>query len=113
MPKTGTLTTPSESETKGETKSEEIILEGLASSRGIAIGIPFILDSYEAKVPEITLTAQELEGEVQRYRRALKESRDDILRLKGELAREGVQDGVSVLEAHLQIIEDPLLNAQI
>jgi phosphoenolpyruvate-protein phosphotransferase (PTS system enzyme I) len=98
---------------KQTTAPQEICLEGQPSSRGIAIGIPFILDSYEAKIPEITLTASEIEGEVTRYQRALKESHDDILRLKGELAREGVKDGVSVLEAHLQIVEDPLLNAQI
>lgn len=94
-------------------RQHEVCLEGHAVSRGIAIGIPFILDSFDTKTPEIRLSPEEVENEIGRYRRALKESRDDILRLKGELAREGVKDGVSVLEAHLQIIEDPLLKDQI
>lgn len=91
----------------------EICLEGHPVARGIAIGIPFVLDQFESKIPEIRLSQEDVDAEIERYRRALKESRDDILRLKGELAREGVQDGVSVLEAHLEIIEDPLLNTQI
>lgn len=92
---------------------QEIYLQGQAASRGIAIGIPFILDPYEVKVPKVSLGAGDIEAEVARYEHALQESRDDIQRLKGELAREGVKDGVSVLEAHLEIIEDPLLNTQI
>ena len=91
----------------------EIILAGHAVARGVAIGIPFILDQQEAKIPEIRLSQAELDTEIERYRKALRESRDDILRLKGELSRDGVKDGISVLEAHLEIVEDPLLNEQI
>jgi phosphoenolpyruvate-protein phosphotransferase (PTS system enzyme I) len=91
----------------------EICLEGQTVAKGIAIGIPFIIDIHEAKIPEIRLSKNEVGEEIERYRRALKESRDDIIRLKGELAREGVTDGVAVLEAHLEIIEDPLLTRQI
>ncbi len=95
------------------TKQQEVYLEGHPVSRGIAIGIPIVLDSFDTKAPETRLSDDALEGEITRYRRALKKSHDDIVRLKGELAREGVKDGVSVLEAHLQIIQDPLLNEQI
>ncbi len=92
---------------------QEICLEGQPVARGLAIGIPCVLNQFESKIPEIHLSHEEVGAEIERYRKALKESRDDILRLKGELAREGVQDGVLVLETHLEIIEDPLLNRQI
>ncbi|HXF29592.1 MAG TPA: phosphoenolpyruvate-utilizing N-terminal domain-containing protein, partial [Chlamydiales bacterium] len=91
----------------------EVILEGHAVSRGISIGIPFILDQFESSIQPHEILANEIEAEVERYRHALQESRDDIVRLKDELAQEGVKDGVSVLEAHLSIMEDPLLNEQI
>lgn len=91
----------------------EICLDGRVVARGIAIGIPFILDQFESVIPETRIMQAAVEAEIERYRHALKESRDDILRLKAELMQEGIKDGVSVLEAHLQIIEDPLLNEQI
>jgi len=92
---------------------KEVVLEGLAASRGIAIGIPYFLDQFEGKIPEVRLRQDQLNQEIERYRHALDESRHDIQRLKEELQREGVKEGVSVLESHLQIIEDPLLNEQI
>lgn len=92
---------------------KEVVLAGLGASHGIAIGIPYFLNQFEGKIPEIRLQQSQLNQEIERYRHALVESRHDIERLKEELQREGVKDGVSVLEAHLQIIEDPLLNEQI
>ncbi|MDB6081291.1 MAG: ptsI [Chlamydiia bacterium] len=92
---------------------QEVCLEGYVVARGIAIGTPFILDRFESKIPEISILQKAVGAEIERYRHALKESRDDIMRLKGELARDGIKEGVSVLEAHLQIIQDPLLNEQL
>lgn len=94
-------------------RQQEISLTGCAVSKGVAIGIPFILDTADNKVPEIRLSPNDVHAEITRYRKALEKSRDDILRLKMELAREGIADGASVLEAHLQMIEDPLLNNKI
>lgn len=94
-------------------RQQEISLSGCAVSKGVAIGIPFILDTADNKVPEIRLSPKDIHAEITRYRKALEKSREDILRLKMELAREGVVDGASVLEAHLQMIEDPLLNNKI
>jgi phosphotransferase system enzyme I (PtsI) len=91
----------------------EICLKGQAVSRGIAIGIPFVIDTFDQTVPQVDITSDSIDVEIKRYYSALQKSREDILRLKIELEQEGVKDGVSVLEAHLQIVDDPLLNAQI
>ena len=94
-------------------RRQEVLLEGCAVSKGIAIGIPFVLDSFDSVVPELNIEAKEVHKEISRYRLALQDSRADLLRLREELLREGIPDGVMVLEAHLQMIDDPLLNSKI
>jgi len=94
-------------------KRQEITLEGCAVSNGIAIGMPFVLEAIESVIPEINLESKDVHNEIARYRNALQNSRADLLRIKNELIREGVQDGVLVLEAHLQMIDDPLLSSTI
>lgn len=91
----------------------EICLEGNALSRGIAIGVPFVVDNLDEKVVEISLAPELIEKEVERYRTALKEAREDLSQLKAQLESEGIKDGVSVLEAHVQLTSDPLLNIEI
>ncbi|MBS0656485.1 MAG: phosphoenolpyruvate--protein phosphotransferase [Verrucomicrobia bacterium] len=91
----------------------EICLEGNALSRGIAIGVPFIVDNLDEKVAEIALAPELIEKEVERYRAALKDARADLSQLKSQLELEGIKDGASVLESHVQLTDDPLLNIKI
>jgi len=91
----------------------EVCLEGCPVARGIAIGTPVILDELESTTRAISIEPSALDAEIARYRKALEQSRDDILRIKAELERDGIKDGVSVLDAYLQIINDPLLNDEI
>lgn len=94
-------------------KRQEVTLVGCAVSKGIAIGIPFVLEAIDSVIPEVTLEAKDVHKEIDRYRHALQNSRSDLQRIKDELVTEGIQDGVMVLEAHLQMIDDPLLNSKI
>jgi phosphotransferase system enzyme I (PtsI) len=94
-------------------KDLEICLEGNALSKGIAIGKAFMLVSQEVDVPEITLRPEEIESEIIRYRESLFAARNDLLQLKVSLEMEGIKDGASILEAHVQLTEDPILNAEI
>ncbi len=91
----------------------EISLDGSALSRGIAIGVPFVISALDEKVPEITLAPENISKEIQRYQQALKQARIDLGQLKAQLELEGVKDGVSVLESHVQLTDDPLLNENV
>src|ERR1700733_10797334 len=95
-------------------KNLEIHLEGNALSRGIAIGQAYVLDSQEnCKVLEVALAQEDIEGEIQRYRDALCAAREELLQLKVSLEQEGIKDGASILEAHVQLTVDPLLTIEI
>jgi phosphotransferase system enzyme I (PtsI) len=91
----------------------EVFLEGSALSRGIAIGVPLFLDCIDFEVPEISVLPSLIQSEVERYRLAILETRRDLVSLKNSLELEGIKDGVQVLDAHVQLTEDPLLNAEV
>lgn len=91
----------------------EVFLEGSALSRGIAIGVPLFLDSIDFEVPEVSVQPQHIYQEIERYRNALLATRSDLVSLKNSLELDGIKDGAQVLDAHVQLTEDPLLNANV
>jgi len=97
---------------KGSSLQEES-LQGHPVARGIAIGVPFVLEEQECIIDHFSIDKDQVESEIERYRDAICKSKNDIVRLKMELEQECLKDGVAVLEAHLQIIQDPLLNEEI
>jgi len=90
----------------------EFELAGTVLSRGIAIGCLYVLDSEDNLISEIAISEGQIELEIERYRSALLQSRHDIENLKIKLENEGINEGALVLEAHVHITFDPLLNAK-
>lgn len=90
-------------------KSKEIRLKGFPICRGIAIGKPFFFTYIEESVPEHTISSQNIEDEIDRYRDALSRGRDDVKRLQRKLQNEDILEGAAILEAQLQMMQDPLL----
>jgi phosphoenolpyruvate-protein phosphotransferase (PTS system enzyme I) len=91
------------------TDQEEIHLQGSPVSDGIAIGFPYFISSHEEDLPEFPITAREVEEEIERYRRALFSSREDLERLQHDLAEEGSSEAVSIIGTHIQMLDDPLI----
>ena len=90
----------------------EIRFQGAPVSDGIAIGTPYFLSSLLPEmVPEFPITTAEVEDEIQRYRRALFSSREDLERLQLDLANEGSVDAVSIIDTHIQMLADPLMTS--
>ncbi len=90
----------------------EIRFQGAPVSDGIAIGTPYFLSSLLPQmVPEFPITTAEVEDEIQRYRRALFSSREDLERLQLDLANEGSVDAVSIIDTHIQMLADPLMTS--
>jgi phosphotransferase system enzyme I (PtsI) len=91
-------------------KDEEIHLKGAPVSEGIAIGVPVFLScDEETSVPEFPITTGEVEGEIARYRRALSSSREDLKKLQANLVQEGSIEIVSIIDTHIQMLEDPMM----
>jgi phosphoenolpyruvate-protein phosphotransferase (PTS system enzyme I) len=95
-------------------KQEEIRLRGVSVSDGIAIGVPFFLiSSHDEILPEFPITVGEVDHEIARYRRALFSSREDLQQLQSNLVSEGSQDAMSIIDTHIQMLEDPLMTTHI
>lgn len=88
---------------------KEIRLKGAPVSEGIAIGVPHFLITTEEPIPEFPITMGEVDGEIARYRRALFSSREDLERLQSDLEDEGSEDAVTIIDTHIQMLDDPMI----
>lgn len=90
-------------------KSKELRLKGAPVCRGVAIGKPFFFAFLEDEVPEFSISTEDLEQEISRYRDAVVRSRHDVQRLQKKLQKEKILEGAAILDAHLEMMQDPLL----
>lgn len=91
----------------------EMVLRGLPICRGIAIGKPHFLSRLDFAIFETPITQAQMKREIERYRRALVRSEEDIKRLQMQLERESASEGIPILEAQLEMLQDPLLTTEI
>jgi phosphotransferase system enzyme I (PtsI) len=92
---------------------DEVVIHGISICRGIAIGKPFFYVMSEDEVPHYPIAETEINAEISRYHRALSLSMEDIQRLQHQLRIEQIIEGVDILDAHLQMIQDPLLTNRV
>jgi len=90
-------------------KLEELLIRGFPVSDGIAIGTPFFLHPVEADIPAFPITMKEVDTEIARYRSALFSSREDLQQLRKNLAEEVSTDAATIIETHIQMLDDPLM----
>lgn len=90
-----------------------MILKGIPICGGIAIGKPRFLRSRQFAISETPITQGQMKREIERYRRALICSKEAIEKLQVKLKAEAVLEGVTILEAQLEMLQDPLLTVEI
>lgn len=89
---------------------DEIILKGASISGGIAIGNLYYIEGLQEEiVPELSVPSTEVEKEIGRYRRAITSSREDLHDLQRFLAKEGSQEAISIIDTHIQMLDDPFM----
>ena len=89
---------------------EEIILKGGAISDGVAIGCLYYMEGLQEEiVPEFSIPTTDIEKEIDRYRRAILSSRKDLRDLKKFLAKEGSKEAASIIDTHMQMLDDPFM----
>lgn len=89
--------------------AEEVILRGLPVSKGIGIGLPFYFSNWDEDIPIVQIPNKEIESEIDRYRRALRLSREDLERLRKHSLHDGSPEIVAILGTHLEMIQDPMM----
>src|SRR5271169_6845138 len=95
---------------KKRLKPEELRLKGAPVSEGIGIGTCYFLSSIgKDDIPEFPISIGEVEGEIARYRRALFSSKEELQKLQRDLASEGSLEAVSLIDTHIQMLDDPIM----
>ena len=93
--------------------AEERRLKAFPVSPGIAIGKALIFKAREESSLPLEYNVEDPELEIARYFSAVERTRKEIAALQTKLKNEGVEDGVEIFEAHLQILQDPSLTTRI
>lgn len=94
-------------------ETEEVLLTGALICRGIAIGYPHFFNATEGDIPELSISLEHIETEISRYQQAVVKAREEIQYLQNRLIAERIHDGAAILDAHLQMTQDPLLTTQV
>ncbi len=90
---------------------EERRLWGSVVSEGVSIGNLFLLPCGELEeIPVVEIHGEEIQEEIRKYRRAIEASKLDLLLLKENLEEKETR---GIIEAHIQMLDDPLMTTQI
>jgi phosphotransferase system enzyme I (PtsI) len=84
-------------------------LRGVGVSPGIAVGPALVVEREAAPVFRLLLAADQVEPEVERLIRAVAASRKQLQAIKDRLSREADVPHAYIFDAHLLMLEDPLL----
>ncbi len=84
-------------------------LKGVGVSPGIAVGQALLVEREAVAVFRLLLPPEAVEGEVQRLSQAVAESRTQLQAIKDRLSREVGALHAYIFDAHLLMLEDPLL----
>ena len=86
---------------------------GFRSVKGSASASPFFSPAVDEEIPEVAIPKKEIEQEIDRYRRALDLSRQDVEKLQKISFNEGPPEIVAILGTHLEMMQDPLMTSVI
>jgi phosphotransferase system enzyme I (PtsI) len=84
-------------------------LLGVGVSPGIAVGPALVLEREAVPVFRLRLSPDQVEAEVERLTRAVAASRTQLQAIKDRLSREAEVPHAYIFDAHLLMLEDPLL----
>ena len=83
----------------------ETVRKGTAAAPGIAIGRAYLMDRRRLKVPKRHILADELDGEIERFHRALDASDRQLERIKEKIEAR-FDDHYNIITAHQLILHD-------
>lgn len=90
----------------------EIVVQGISASQGIAYGQVFLYLQSDLDVPEYQVEASRWSLEVERFERALVETRRQVQKIMGEVKANLGEDEARIFDAHLLVLEDQALIAE-
>lgn len=94
-----------------EARKQVVLMKGIGVSSGIVIGTVYLLERGRVEPAQFCyLDPAETESEIERFKAALKASRDQLARIKRKMERDGKgKEHIRIIDAHLLILKDNML----
>ena len=92
-----------------QTPKEEIILEGIAASPGVAHGTALLYLQKELDVPSYDLKPEAIDAEIERFDQAILQTREEITGVRNKVAASLGEGEARIFDAHLMVLEDSAL----
>lgn len=92
-----------------ENSKEEIILEGIAASPGVAHGTALLYLQKELEVPSYDLPPDAIDAEIERFDQAIIQTREEITGVRNKVAASLGEGEARIFDAHLMVLEDNAL----
>src|SRR5262249_25347659 len=90
-------------------RAGEKILKGIPVSAGVCRGRVVVLSQNETSIPRYQVPECDLSKQSQRLEQALLTTRHQILEVQRKVKEAVGADNATIFEAHLLVLEDPLL----
>jgi phosphotransferase system enzyme I (PtsI) len=87
----------------------EIVVQGIAASKGIAYGQVFLYLQSELEIPRYTVDPAKRGAEVARFEQALVSTRQQIARIQQQVRRNLSEEEALIFDAHQMVLEDQAL----
>ena len=92
-----------------ENQRKELVLHGIAASPGVAHGPAFLFVHGEVEVPKYAVSADSQNAEIKRFEEALLLTRQQIERIRSDVAENLGEEEAAIFDAHVLVLEDQAL----
>jgi len=88
---------------------QEIVVQGISASQGIAHGQIFVYLQSDVEVPSYQVDPDKRSAEIARFEKALVITRQQIAKIQSEVEKTLGEDEARIFDAHLLVLEDQAL----
>lgn len=89
--------------------SPMIKLKGVIASPGVVMGKVFLLDVTKLKVVRQKISPEEVKLQIENFKEAVLRTEKEIMKIKEKVHHEMGEEYANIFEAHLLVLNDPLL----
>lgn len=84
-------------------------IRGIGASPGIVSGRAYLVERYKVRLPQKRINPWQVEDEVQRFLKAIEESKRQLREIKEKILSPEVRQHAFILDVHLMILDDQML----
>ncbi|MBW7893628.1 MAG: phosphoenolpyruvate--protein phosphotransferase [Opitutaceae bacterium] len=93
--------------------NQEVILQGIPASQGIAYGQLFVYIQSDVEIPSYNVDPEKRIDEVARFDQALVSTRQQIAKIQAEVEKNIGAEEARIFDAHLMVLEDQALTSEV